>query len=609
MKNVVTYATPIVNIGPAPTVPYVPSPLAQSVNLAPLPTSTASTVPWVTNQYIFYSPALVAAWGVKAAAAPANLSSSTPSVKAQAQDYIAAAYIAEQFVAGAYASLPAVVSSDVYWGNTTQPSVYDYEASNAALVYRTGYDRNGAVMSTPNKTALLNAIRNWLIAAASSNYLDTRLAGFRAPASGVPASIVNAATLNAVLFQRVINISAMVFVYDLIRADLPTADRILVENFFRFNGDWLKQALERQMAGVWTSWKYDRYDDGTTLATVSDGTTEWYVPTPAQTGYVVSYDYVDATPTYGPKVPTLATYYNNRVSNSVTALGLLGIAISETAFIAPAIRYYRDFLAYSVGANGSISEWGERAYNYGIPQQGRIYASTTVSGMAVLAMALYRAKGEQALYTYNTPTAKGLFTRGGAVKSLALTLDVQANLMTRTGAQANWFAVNQSVSAVGSQLRVTGTTFGTSLSTHLGTQEALFMGSTVNGGNYSLANIWASTGAWADSYHDVAAICAYDFYATTVAGVVPHGTTKTGTQLAGVINAVAQRSAALWTAATGSAPAFMPNYPGTSTINAKTTTVDCGRGSLNVVVPSTGTFATHGSQDGVIASPLFMYAP
>lgn len=608
MKSVITFNTPIVDIGPAPAIPYSPSLFAASTGNAPLPAMTTSTTPWATSMPLFYTAALVTAWGVKAAAAPANLSSSTPSVKAQAQDWTASAYIAEQFIAGGvYTSLPAAVGADVYWGNATAPNVYSYQATCAALVYRTGYTRSGTVMDGTTKTNLLNALRNWLVAAAQSNWLDLRLSGFRTPTSGV--AVTNSSSMESFMFQRVMDVSAMVFVYDLIRADMNATDRLLVENFFRFNGDWLKQAMERQIGGAFTSWRYDRYDDGNTVATTTDGTTEYY-----NANGTAAYDFVDNTPATGTRVTKLSIFYNNRVSNSATALGLIGLVLEETAFIAPAIRYYRDFLAYSVSSTGSISEWGERAYNYGIPQQGRIYASSTVGGMATLAMALYRAKGEQCLYTYNT--SKGLFTRTGGTKSLAQVLDVQCNLLTRTGTQANWYAFNPFQTTLANQVRNTTTTVATNttIATHLGTQEARFIGADIKGsdmitgGTYAGGVLPGATLAFADSYHDVAAICAYEYY-NAFGASVPAGTTKTGTVLAGAINAVAQRSAALWTTAIGSAPAFMSNYPGTVAIGSVVPSVDCGRGSLSLAVPSTGTLPTHGSQDGVIPSPLFMYAP
>jgi hypothetical protein len=607
MKTITSYNLAPPNIGPAPVVPYTPSVFAASVGNAPLPAMTTSTVPWATSMPLFYTAALVSAWGTRASNAPANLSSATPAVKAMAQDWVAAAYIAERLVAGDYAAFPASVSSDVYWGNAAAPTSYTYQVANAAFVYRTGYDRNGTVMSGANKTALFNAIRNWLVPSAQSNWLDLRLSGFRTPASGV--SVTNSSSLETFVFQRVMDISAMVFIYDMIRSDMTSSDRLIVENFFRVNGDWLKQAMERQLLGAFPSWKYDRYDDASAVATTSDGTTEFY-----NANATAAYDFVDSTPATGTRVTKLAIYYNNRVSNSATALGLIGLVLDETAFIAPAIRYYRDFLAYSVSSTGSISEWGERAYNYGIPQQGRIYASSTVGGMAVFAMALYRAKGEQCLFTYNT--SKGLLGRTGGTKSLALVLDVQCNLFTRTGAQANWYAFNPYETVLASQVRnnTVAVATNTTLATHLGTQELRFLGANIKGsdmragGTYAGGVLPGNNLAFAESYHDVAAICAYEYY-NTLGATVPSGTSKTGTVLAGAINAVAQRSVSLWTTAIGSAPTVMPDYPGTVAIGSTVPTVDAGRGSLNVVVPSVGTFATHGTQDGVIPAPLAMYAP
>lgn len=576
--------------GLTPTRSYYPSALATTYAAAALPNNT-------TTFNLFYTPTLVTTWQSRAASSPTDLSSATPATKGMAQTWVCAAYYAQQFVAGAYPAPQRECTPAQYWGlDSNDPASYAFEACQTAFVYRTGYNIDGTVSSGAVSSARLAVLTTWLLAAINMRWIDGRHAGFVAPASGTAWN--GQSVLNVAWLDRYDELLALVFVYDMIRADMSATDRLTVETKLRQLGDWCAQSFNEGSGAPYFGEQFDKYNIpvGSAISGASD---EYYTA-----GAYPSYAYVTGASAFGPRTPTAGMAYNNRMSLPAKFITLLGMLLSEPVFLSTGLRYWGQVLRFQLNSDGSFVEWGERAYNYAIPQQGKVYANVTLDGLITCAAALRRSGGGDHLFTFSTSVA--LPQQVSAVKSLALAIDVHNNLLTQTGAQATWYAVNPAVSGAASQVKSTTLTIGTpgspgtgTLNTHLGYMLQQFKASGIQD--------W-TTNQWEDVVHDLSFVQAYDYY-NSLGASVPAGTSRTGAVLAGCINAIARRSSSLWNTATGGSPTVMPAWHSTTTIASTLTRPNGGAGTRYTVVPGYGSFYTLADGAGVVAAPLFMYAP
>lgn len=569
--------------GLTPTVPYYPSARATTYSVAALPNNTSTFNLW-------YTPTLVAAWQARAASSPTDLSSGNLVTQAMAQQWVIAAYLSEQFVAGAYPLPAADCTVDQFWGNdATVPAYHHFEACQSALVYRTAYNKDGTASSGPVQSARLTALRDWLIGMLGFTWYDPRGWGFVSPATGTAYN--NADTLNVAVIARMNPILGMIHVYDMIRADISSGDRLLVETKLRAMGDYFAQAFSRSTFGPYFASSLDKYGIGRPNTLAGDAN-EFYTQ-----GAYPSYAWVNGSNVFGPRCTTQGASYNNRLSVSARITTLIGIVLGDSVCLTAGLRYWSQSLKFGINSDGSMNEWAERAFNYYVPQQGVIYGSATMSGLIECAACLRRSGGGNYLFTLATTAV--LPSQPAGTKTLALLIDVHNNLLTRTGTQADWYAVNPAVSGAASQLKTTAQTWGVSLNSHLGC--TLFR--PLFGGSLDWSNAQMS-----DSMHDIGYIQAYDYY-NSLGGTVPAGTSRTGAVLAGCLNAVCRRDAALWATATGGAPTTMPAWHSQTTTQSILSRPDGGGGTYYAIVPAYFSGYTVADTVGVVASPLFMYAP
>ena len=292
----------------------------------------------------------------------------------------------------------------------------------------------------------------WLVNPATATY--TRAQYFTAAETALLA-LCNAAS-NQIELACIVNdsplgapqmFSRMALAYDYLRGGMSAPNRQTVENRLRLAGDFFHQWLNL------TLWR-------NTFPGSPLGDYTYLAGNAGQVGDAAffndgsgrgQYAYVDSTPVRRNRVTNIGASYNNRKAEMVYALALIACVLLEPVFADAAVRDNKEFLMFGVNGDGSLHEWGDRAFDYQYPQQGRIYGSTQVACYAGTAEFMRRAFGDLTLYQFTT-TAQLVDSKIGVGphKSLKLVIETELDLRARL---KDWWAVNPAVTNDASQIR------------------------------------------------------------------------------------------------------------------------------------------------------------
>lgn len=118
----------------------------------------------------------------------------------------------------------------------------------------------------------------------------------------------------------------------------------------------------------------------------------------------------------GHKLSFLSSWYNNRKSSMMRAVGLIGVFLNDQDLIKHTKIYIKEMLMFSTYPDGTMGEYNRNG-NYGNPQAGMIYSGINIQMAVEIADALAR-KGDNELYDYKT--SAGLWGTEGGSKSIRL---------------------------------------------------------------------------------------------------------------------------------------------------------------------------------------------
>lgn len=237
-----------------------------------------------------------------------------------------------------------------------------------------------------------------------------------------------------------------VVTYDYVRRSLARAERVTIENFVRRNAHFLAAHNDWGLATVFPSRMLGNYDIRSSAAAASTDAAKWYtrrydtnadcsIDARDPAASYPAYAYVHADGTTGPRISVLSQYYNNRRSVAASAYGAAGILLGDADLIASAKRYFMEWLAYGVWADGSQGEYARNG-DYCIASQGVIYGALNIQGAAALSRLLAR-QGDTTLPNFSTTT--GLFgtesSGTGTGKSIALAIATYFRLVN---GQLDW---------------------------------------------------------------------------------------------------------------------------------------------------------------------------
>lgn len=282
--------------------------------------------------------------------------------------------------------------------------------------------------------ALLAAVRRWLLEQVSTSSNDFASQRCYTAADG---------TSRDGYFAEGPWLARFAASYDFVRADLPAADRVVIENYLRRNAwffatqlDWgLRNIFPRRLAGD--------YGQRTESAAAS-GDERWWMRRVDSNGdcsiddrddarsYPV-YTHVRADGALGNQVPVLAMWFNNRRAANALAVGAAGLLLADNGLVERAKRYTMEWLTYGVFADGSSAEY-MRGGEYCVARQGLIYGNLSVQSGVVLARLLAR-QGDRTLLRFATHEGRFGTESAAEPKTLALTADT---LLRASSGELGW---------------------------------------------------------------------------------------------------------------------------------------------------------------------------
>ena len=233
--------------------------------------------------------------------------------------------------------------------------------------------------------------------------------------------------------------------YDFVRAALPAAERVTIENYIRRNA-WffaahldhqLRELFPQRLAGDYAARGGDAASSGDARWAArrvdANGDCRIDDADPAQPFPVHAYARADGT--LGPRVSVLALWFNNRRAANAFAAGSAGLLLGDADLVNRAKRYFMEWMTYAVYPDGSTGEFGRNG-EYCIARQGTVYASMELGGALMLARALAR-QGDPSLAAFSTTAGlHGSESAGAAAKSLTLLADTYLKLHT---GQLDWY--------------------------------------------------------------------------------------------------------------------------------------------------------------------------
>ncbi len=228
--------------------------------------------------------------------------------------------------------------------------------------------------------------------------------------------------------------------YDFVRPGLSAADRLTIENYIARNARLFASHLDFGLSQLFPQREYGDYrtrkldaapgpDTSRVLMRRYDTNGDCEVNAADRPGPWPAHAYVDASGRLGPRLSVLSQWYNNRKSAMAVTVGAAGILLADDVLLASAVRYFMEWLTYSIWPDGAQGEFARNG-DYCIPQQGAIYGTLSLQGAALLGTALAR-QGDRSLLDFST--RDGLFGSASQgndpPKSLALAIRAYVRLV------------------------------------------------------------------------------------------------------------------------------------------------------------------------------------
>ncbi len=292
--------------------------------------------------------------------------------------------------------------------------------------------------------ASLVAVRQWLLAMASAPAND--FAGTRCY-TAMDGSSRDGWWAEAPWLAR------FVATYDFVRAALPAAERVTIENYIRRNAwffaahlDWqLRELFPQRLSGNYTVRGADAASSGDArwASRRVDSNGDCRIDDADAAQAVPVHAYARADGSLGPRVSVLTLWFNNRRAANAFAAGSAGLLLGDAALVNRAKRYFMEWMTYAVYADGSTGEFGRNG-EYCIARQGLVYAAMDLGGALMLARALAR-QGDTTLASFRTvgglhgsESGSGTGSTGvsGPAKSLALLADTYLKIST---GELDWY--------------------------------------------------------------------------------------------------------------------------------------------------------------------------
>lgn len=234
--------------------------------------------------------------------------------------------------------------------------------------------------------------------------------------------------------------------YDFVRNALPEADRVAIENYLRRNAWFFAAQLDWGLQSIFPQRQRGDYSVRASSAAASGEDIWWNRRVDSNADCSIDerdepkawpvYAYARADGSYGPRVPWLALWFNNRRAANSLAAGAAGVLLAEGELVLRAKRYTMEWLSYGVSSDGSSGEYGRNG-EYCIARQGLIYASLSLHSGTMLARVLAR-QGDRTLMNFSTRA--GLFGtesgNAGTAKTLALAADT---LLRASSGSLGWY--------------------------------------------------------------------------------------------------------------------------------------------------------------------------
>ena len=285
--------------------------------------------------------------------------------------------------------------------------------------------------------ALLTAVRSYLlaqVAATANDFASQRC--YRALDN----------TARDGFFAEAPWLTRLAATYDFVRAALPAADRLLIENYLRRNAwffatqlDWgLKSVFPQRLAGDYSVRGEDAATTGNAVwySRAVDSNQDCTIDTQDSAAQWPRYAYARADGSLGPRVSWLQMWFNNRRAANALAAGSVGVMLGDSELVTRAKRYVMEWLAYGVWSDGASGEYSRNG-EYCIAKQGLIYSAASVQGGLMLARMLAR-KGDRSLANFSTRAGlNGTEATGSAAsKSLAL---VASTFLRAASGELGWY--------------------------------------------------------------------------------------------------------------------------------------------------------------------------
>jgi len=201
--------------------------------------------------------------------------------------------------------------------------------------------------------------------------------------------------------------------YKLVKQTMATPDKITMDAWFHGLAHYHRNHVNHAawgVAGVFPNRLVDDYNTRASSAASGSLTTKRYV----QNGSFIS---------------DLALWYNNRYATGAFCAGMIGCGLGDNSLISDAARYFKEWLTYSVTAEGYQGEWS-RYKDYGYTSDGITYGETNIAAYLELAKAM-ADRGDNSLIQFRT--TDGLFGTASPTKPKTIWTPMDTHISMNLG--------------------------------------------------------------------------------------------------------------------------------------------------------------------------------
>lgn len=198
--------------------------------------------------------------------------------------------------------------------------------------------------------------------------------------------------------------------YMLVRAAIGSTDRLRLDGWFLRIADYHRRHLNDAGYGIANRFPNRLDDDYETRIG------------PALTGEMSPKRY---TSTSGP-ISVLALHFNNRRAVLALMAGMTGCWLGDSTLVAHAARYVREWVTYSLTAEGYQGEWSRNG-DYGYSSSGLVYGCTNSATALMLADEMHKL-GDDSLLRF--ATTDGLYgTASIEPKTIWTAVDLHCSML------------------------------------------------------------------------------------------------------------------------------------------------------------------------------------